>query len=319
MTQIATIAMNGRARCMAATALLSLAGVANALEYRYVNIAGPGPATPDGWAEAVDINAKGQVVGNGSFGGGADQKGFIYDNGGYTMLAGPAGARDVWARSISDDGTVVGWYGASNGQRYSFIYSGGQYHDFEAPELPGGRLASISPNGRYLAGQALGSAFVYDRVTSTLSKAPELGSSVDVRGINDNGVLVGYRSGQIGVGGASFTFDGASGVQTVYDASLRLVFKDINSSGEILALGLPGSQFTTALGLPGQFRDLDMQPSMLFWASGMNENGWVVGAYVPDLDTMRVDGVVAIPVPEPATWVLLAGGLAFVGRRARQR
>lgn len=313
-------ATRGLARCLVAAALLTLAGTASALEYRYVKIEGPVPASPDGWTEALDVNAKGQVVGNFS-GGLRDQKGYIYDQGSYTLLTGPTGAVSVQAWSISDDGTVVGTYLASNGQRNSFIYGNGLYQTFEAPGFLSASLRGISPNGRYLAGESSGTAFVYDRATSTLVQAPtDRDGVLGVQGINDSGVLVGYGFGETGVAGASFTFDAVNGVHTVYGATPRIVFKDINSRGEILARGsAPGSPSDNLLGLPGQFQPLDVRPAMLFGTAGMNDDGWLVGVYTPDLNTMRVEGFLAIPVPEPTTWGLMLGGLAVIGWRARRR
>lgn len=312
------------AQGLIAAALLTLAGAASALEYRYIKIDGPAPTQPGGWTEAVDVNAGGLVLGNSGLGGGSiDQVGYIYDHGSYTVLTGPADAASVRARAISNDGTVVGEYRVAGTQSWnSFIYSGGQYQTFAAPDGYLARLSGISPDGRYLAGES-GGAFVYDRLTGTLTRGPA--AVRQTGGVNDSGVVVGYEADAVDAAGhavsAPFTFDSLTGAFTVYGSMPSGSFSDIDNGGRILGYGKleAGGYGENFVGRPGQFGVLDARPALIYSFLGMNDQGWLVGAYVPDLDTMSVEGFVAIPVPEPGTWALLAGGLAFVGWRARRR
>jgi hypothetical protein len=70
---------------------------------------------------ATDINNKGVISGFFTAGGNTD--GFVDVNGTFTVLTGPAGASNVNALGLNDQGLVVGSYQASGGNIDGFVYN----------------------------------------------------------------------------------------------------------------------------------------------------------------------------------------------------
>lgn len=285
--------------------------------------AGPAYSAPQavarpGWASTQlwDINDTRQMVGQSS----SDIafEGFVVANGVYTLVA-PAGATSSGATGISDSGVIVGQYtlgDPSISAPRSFILDNGVYSDFDLPGSTDVNLRRISANGRYLSGTVSQAGalvgFVYDRQTAQLARIGPLGLGVLVQGISSQGLAVGST---LGSNSFSFSFDLGTQTLTPYagtDLGARPRFRDINDSG--LITGWSG--VSAFVGRAGDWTFFDPAPGMdVALAYGLNNRGDMVGFYVdPDGFT---HSFLSSPVPEPAAWALLAGGLALLAWRRR--
>jgi probable HAF family extracellular repeat protein len=105
---------------------------------------------------ALDINAKGQVVGYYYYSN-STVHGFLYDNGTYTTLddpsASPGPGSGTFANGINDKGEIVGYF-INNGSTYNFLYSHGTYTTLDIFRIPEGITNSgqIITDGGYSPG-----------------------------------------------------------------------------------------------------------------------------------------------------------------------
>ena len=89
------------------------------VEYEYTEL------LPEGWrnGSVVDINDKGEVIGDGKDSNGAG-KTFLYSNGEYKEIL-PPGSEYFYAVAINNSGEVIG----TDGHGGTFIYCGGTYRE----------------------------------------------------------------------------------------------------------------------------------------------------------------------------------------------
>ncbi|MBS0362520.1 MAG: PEP-CTERM sorting domain-containing protein [Proteobacteria bacterium] len=263
----------------------------------------------------------------------AGTHGFVRDAAGNYTLFDNGSTGFTQGRSISDNGTAVG---------YSEPAPGGDSHGrTEFVRAPDGTLTQlVNPNtSAPLAGIAQGinssGAIVGDYLTgpgtqidgfilngSTFTDLSVAGDNVRARGITDSGEVAGWVSnaggsqGFILLGGVYSFFSAPGSFQSTF-------FEDINANG------LVAGEYNDAGGVShgfvfdsntDTFTDIDVPGATNVNAFGINDAGQVV------LNTFNADGVVTNylydpngGVPEPATWALMIAGFGLAGAALRRR
>lgn len=237
-------------------------------------------------ANAISLNARGDVVGQLSIAGG--YTGFVYRNGSITQL-GNLGSGDVGlAWDINDHGKIVGESSLSpelHAPFHPFLYKNGRLIDLGTLADRENNSARVINNAGRIAGysEADGGslhAFVYENGVMT-----DVGSfgglNLDVSDINERGAFVGSAS----------TWDGPT-------------VGYISFGGELIDLNTlidPASGW------------------VINGASGINDLGQIVASACRDFQcgSVRLDLVSAVPEPGMAL-MLLPGVLAVMGVRRRR-
>lgn len=263
-----------------------------------------------------DINSSHTVVG-GSRDSNDQVRAFIWKDNVMTAIGG-AGSTAI---GINDAGTVIGTYVAGYRLERGFVYTeAGGMVDIGMPGLRPSTVKAIHDDGRIL-GQAEDATgtwnnFVYENGVMTF-----IGAGMTLTGFAPDGGYYGYRpKPNLGTSDAIVFRDGV--VETPYHLGSITA---MNASG--LALG---TDFATnnigQLGLPDgsaySIEQLVDDPDNLTWSSllDINDAGQISGTGCilgGGCYGIRLDPLAA--VPEPATWAMLAAGLAFVGWTARPR
>ena len=293
--------------------------------------------------QVFGLNNLGMAAGFQNIGGGSTA--FVWQNGSFSYLTGPATALGSAAMDISDAGVVVGTYfdtlvtdpttgEVTAGPNKAYIYNGAQYTTFTvATDATATQLRGISPNGRYVSGyyetaSVAGIGFVHDTIsgnTVTLTSASSL--LTIAQGVNNLGQVVGSDISLTGPNNAllrnAFTYDFNTGTRTDYSFSgyTRTAFRDINASGQLagwLQRTDPTLGKTVTEGFLGSTADFDVftvPGSTEAFVQALNDQGSFAGYYT-------LNGVqyafVSSPVPEaPAAWLLAAGLAAWRRRAAR--
>ncbi|MDN4061226.1 hypothetical protein QPK31_23685 [Massilia sp. YIM B02769] len=237
-------------------------------------------------ANAISLNARGDVVGQLSIAGG--YTGFVYRGGSITQL-GNLGTGDVGlAWDINDHGKIVGESSLSpelHAPFHPFLYKNGRLIDLGTLADRENNSARVINNAGRIAGysEADGGglhAFVYENGVMT-----DVGSfgglNLDVSDINERGAFVGSAS----------TWDGPT-------------VGYISFGGELIDLNTlidPASGW------------------VISGASGINDLGQIVASACRDFEcgSVRLDLVSAVPEPAMAL-MLLPGVVAVVGVRRRR-
>ncbi|GGY68748.1 hypothetical protein GCM10007387_58650 [Pseudoduganella albidiflava] len=264
-----------------------------------------------------DINSSNTVVGR-SQDASNQLRAFIWKD---NVMRAIGGARSI-ATGINDAGTVIGHLGTGERSQRGFVYTeAGGMVVIGTLGGEGSAVTAIHEDGRVL-GKAQDIAgtwknFVYENGAMTV-----IDTDLALTGFAPDGGYYGVRlSGTVAHTEAIVFRDGV--VETSYRLS---AITDMNATG--LATGL--DHRTNQVGMLG-FPDgsaysieqlVDDPRWWVGWSalSGINDAGQIIGTgcvVTTGCYAIRLDPLAA--VPEPATWTMLAAGLAFIGWKSGRR
>ena len=274
---------------------------------------------------------------------------FVYNTGTqtFTFLT-PPGATNSIAVGINDSGQIVGTYGTSTGN-YGYLYSGGTYTTLSVPgatQSPGTFFYYANPNAigtdatgindnGEIVGDWSGSSgeagFIYSAGSFTNTSITDGSVFTALYGVNDSGVISGYTQ----TPAAGFLYSSGTFAPINYPGASRTVVQGINDSGEVVGFyTLDGSTWGFIYS-DGTYTSIAYPGSSQTDLFGISNNGEIVGSYtcssglcpfsdpafyaVPTQNGYSFQTIDA-PTPEPASALLIGGGLAalFSTMRARR-
>lgn len=314
-----------------------ICAAAQSAPYQFIDIRPAGATSVQVW----DVSNLGQVVGSYQTGSLVNAS-FVWQAGAFTPVAGPAGAISVTAFSVSETGTIVGSFYDSlvidpgtgesvPGPTRGFVLEAGTHTVLEIPGADFVQPRGISPDGRYVAGYYTHPAegqvgFVLDRVNGALASTNAPGSLFNIaQGVDAAGRVAGGDT-LPGIGSPGYVYDTAAGTRRDLflpgASSTRL--RDIDSTGRFAGWavfpGAPGAPSVTrgVFGTELGFETLMFPGSSYTVLQGINDAGWLSGSYRIGATDPGFLGFVAIPVPEPASWLLWAAGAGLLAARRRR-
>jgi probable HAF family extracellular repeat protein len=294
---------------------------------------------------ASDINMNGAVVGYASLADGS-RHAFIYHDGRMRDL-GTLGGLNSEAAAINSNGDVVGWSDIADGSEHAFVYHDGTMHDLGTLGGLNSTANDINDNGQIVgtsnAIDGSRRAFLYsDGVMRNIDTLGQYESTAS--GINNKGQIVGeYRTSSSLLSMHAFCF-GERGMEDMGIPSLSIAYHiddngtiigmhdfqgfvyvdgickgfdpvwcDLNAAGQMVGIQLTNTAGRATLLSSGAVIDLnDLIESgfngLLYGASGMNDNGQIVGSalYGDTLDR-TMHAYVLTPIPEPSAMTLFGG------------
>ena len=269
---------------------------------------------------AIGINNAGQVIGR------AGPHAILYE-GGQSRALGTLGGAWSLPAAINDAGQIVGLSATASGATHAFLYEGGRMRDLSAAAPYGYVVDPLDINNK---GHITGAwhlphedrhAFVYDGLQwsdiGTLGGATSIGTR-----INDSGQIAGSAAIFNDQLRAAFLYTPGEGMREIARGTAidPAIATDLNASGTALGIGIGNYPLFTFLAGPGGTHYLERLVGgnwTLNGAAFINDHGQI-SVYgcngSGDCGLARLD-----PVPEPATWLMLLGGLALLGWRQRAR
>ena len=286
--------------------------LADPITFTYTLIDVPGSTE----TTAIGINNASQIVG-GYVDSAGNRHGFLDNNGVFTTLDFP-GSTFTQATGINNVGQIVGFYSGG-----AFLYQNGTYTHLDVPISPGGfsgfldiTQLAINDVGQIVGTSSSTRAFLYSngQVTFLPPYSPNSGTYSFAMGINNAGAIVGNVATQV----ATFPYVYTNGQYTLVSGSDSATAYSINNADDILVFDDAVINGTCLSNLTKPDKGgclLPFLPHESQFAGvgrGLNDSDQIVGSYI-------TQGFLATPVPEPASVLLFASGLAGVGLLLRRK
>ena len=279
------------------------------------------PVMPGYATGAISINDVGGVAGTAvdSEDMRRPEQAFYYSGNQMRQLGTLGGA---WSRSaaVNNAGQVIGLSANASGQVRAFLYTDGQMSDLSAT-VPGG--LAIEPFDINARGDITGTWVVDGEPRGFLYASGEWTDLGDIGGLNayprrlnDEGWVTGDAI-RVDNRDAPFLYTPADGMVelTFPNDAFQLVGRGINNLGEVVGDGYsdhgPCCTFLSHNGVTTELNNL-LEPGSgwsIYQAVAINDRGQIAGygCGAPGCMVVRLD-----PVPEPATYAMLLGGLAWL-------
>ena len=191
-------------------------------------------------ANSLNPNGAISVVGEYSTGSGTTV-GFLYKNGKYTDIPGPAGTRQSSANAINDSGAIVGSYVDSNDVMHGFLLKAGKYTTLEVPGATEGTGAT---------------------------------------GINTDGWIVLYGYNSTGATSVLTKNNGKTYKPINVPGSIASFATDINSAGDVVYQFFDSSHVSHgALLQAGKYYKFNYPKAVFTYGGGINDKSTIVGWY----------------------------------------
>jgi probable HAF family extracellular repeat protein len=197
-----------------------------------------------------------------------------------------AGATQMTANDINDNGQAVGQFTDAGGVAHGFVYVQDSFCQLDYPGARGTNILGINNLGQMVGmftTLTATSGFLYDRGKfSPPLTYPGAGNLTVPNGINDRGEIVGVFQYAV-AGEHSFHYKAGTWEVLTYPSAAETAAQDINNSGQVVgdfpdAKGTHGFVYLENVGV--FTTSLDHPPSTVTVLRGINNGGQIVGGYV---------------------------------------
>lgn len=286
-----------------------------------LNVCPPNDVCP---SRAASINDKGQIVGTYMWSPGFTQ-GYVKSGSTYTSIS-PFSAPfttlpglipvDIFPTGINNHGQILGYFITGSlilpyVNPQGFLMRGSSLTLINFPGAIGTIPSGVNDRGQIIGAyiSSTGTEYPFEDIKGVFNtiKLPD-GRFPDVTGINDLGQIVGEGlspDGFIDTNGHFVPIKVPKGTVEFYPIG-------INKRDQILGVATIFPDVTEyVVDTNGKFGSpINVPGAALTFATGINDQGQVVGWDLPVSGTTTTYGFLATPVvPEPSTWILMATGL----------